>query len=537
MSRLAPVRVASIMAGLSFLGCLAAVPMRAQESPFDVEVVQIAGSDIYLRAGTDSGLLPGSILSVLDPQQDEETGRLRVIEATSSRAITTFSGAPFAVTRGSTLRVRIEASADGPPPAAPAGAGVAGAAAGGAGPATGRSASSGRAGPRVSGSLGLSFDARQTFTSWDEYDLEEVERTFSTPTVALRLAAEDLPGGIEFRTNLRASYRSSTDDLVEPADFVRVYRLQLRKDFGSVQASLGRLYNPYDPMSGYFDGASVHVGRKEGFGGGAVAGLRPSREDGGISDSIPKYTVYANYTDRSGPLRYDGAVFFSQELPTSDSLADHPYFGVVQSLRTGRVRLRQSLVVDRDPTDEVWKVTQLLVGVTVPVAGGLSAHARYSLRQPYRVEDPAPITYQRDRGNLGLSYSLPGAALGADVTTNDVAADGLGKAWTYTGWFSVTETSLWKLGLTGTVSYRDRNGDNLIYATPGLVRRFGPTVARLTYTYYRTEEPAAAFETHAGDLAVDFPIGRRLRGTVAGQIQRGAEQSGDAVYVSLWWAF
>ena len=101
----------------------------------------------------------------------------------------------------------------------------------------------------------------------------------------------------------------------------------------------------------------------------------------------------------------------------------------------------------------------------------------------------------------------------------------------------MSETSLWKLGFTGNLSYRDRDGETVIYAVPGLTRRFGPTRARLTYTYYRTEEPAAAFTTHAGDLAIDFPLARRLRGTLAGQIQRGSQLSGNAVYVSIWWAF
>ena len=45
------------------------------------------------------------------------------------------------------------------------------------------------------------------------------------------------------------------------------------------------------------------------------------------------------------------------------------------------------------------------------------------------------------------------------------------------------------------------------------------------------------FTTHAADVAIDFPIASHLRGTLAGQIQRGSEQSGDAVYVSIWWAF
>ena len=518
------------------LGVATSTPVAfAQDAPFEAQVEQIAGSDIYLSAGTDVGVMPGSILLVLGGEGEADAGRLRVIEATTKRSITTFIGSPFPVTRGATLRLRIEASADPRPPVPEA----AGAAAVAAAPATGSTASSSRysSGPRVNGSLGLSFDARETMTSWDEYEIDEVERRFSTPMLSLRFAAADLPGGLEFRTNLRGSYRSSTDDIVQPDDFVRVYSLELRKDFGSVQASVGRIYNPYEPMSGYFDGAYVHVGGREGFGGGVAAGIRPSRENGGISDSIPKYSIFANYSDRSGPLRYDVALSFTQEMPKDDLLSNHSYVGLTQTLRTGPVRLSHSMAVDRDPTDDSWKVSRLLLGASVPIAGGLAAHARYSLRQPYRVEQVVPITYERNRGNLGLTYTLSGASLGADVTANDVADDGIGKSWTYSGWFNVSETSLWKLGFTGSVSYRDRDGESVIYAVPGLTRRFGPTRARLTYTYYRTEEPAAIFTTHAGDVAVDFPLARRLRGTVAGQIQRGPQLSGNAVYVSLWWAF
>jgi hypothetical protein len=526
----------ALLALVACFGLAAAGPLSAQDAPFEAQVEQIAGSDIYLGAGTDVGVVTGSILLVLGADGEDDVGRLRVIEATTKRSITTFVGTPFAVTRGSTLRLRIEASADpGPPPAAPVAAGAAAADA----PATRSTASTSRAstGPRVSGSLGLSFDARETMTSWDDFEIAEVERKFSTPTVALRFAAAELPGGIDFRTNLRASYRSSTDDIVRPDDFVRVYALELRKNFGSVQASLGRIYNPYEPMSGYFDGAYVHVGGREGFGGGVAAGIRPSRENGGISDSIPKYSVFANYSDRTGPLRYDVALSYTQEMPKDDLLSNHSYVGLTQTLRAGPIRLRHSMAVDRDPTDESWKVSRFLLGASVPISGGLAAHARYSLRQPYRVEQVVPITYQRDRGNLGLTYAFAGAIVGADVTANDVTDDNIGKSWTYSGWFNVSETSLWKLGFTGNVSYRDRDGDTVIYAVPGLTRRFGPTFARLTYTYYRTEEPAAAFTTHVGDLAVDFPLARRLRGTIAGQIQRGPQLSGNSVYVSVWWAF
>lgn len=527
-----------------------ATQLVAQETVLEAQVEQIAGSDIYIDAGTDRGLGPGSILVVFGGEGEEEAGRLRVIESTSSRSVTTFVGTPFPVTRGATLRLRLEAAGEqGAEAAAVAAGAAAGAAAGGAvapTPTAGSSGASSRSsGPRVSGSLGLSFDARQTTTSWDEFDIEETERTFSTPTLALRFGVTELPGGLDFRTNLRASYRSSTDGIVQPEDLIRVYSLELRKDFGLVQASLGRLYNPYEPMSGYFDGAYVHVGRREGFGGGATAGIRPSRENSGLSDSIPKFSVFGNYSDRNGPLRYDVALSYTQEMPKSDLLSDHSYVGLTQTLRTGPVRFRHSMTVDRDQTTDTWRLGRFLLGASVPITDGLTVNARYSLRQPYRVEQLVPVTYRRGRGNVGLTYAFSGSMIGADVTTNDVTdllteedpVDDPGMSWTYSGWFSVSETSLWKLGFTGTASYRDRAGNNALYIVPGLTRRFGPTFARLTYTYYRTEEPEAAFTTHMGDLAVDFPIARRLRGTLAGRIQQGAQLDATSIYASLWWAF
>ena len=545
----------AMLAGLGLL-CAFSTPLPAQEGMIEVQVQQIAGANIYLDAGREQSLVPGVELVVLGETgagEQTETGRLRVIESTSAGSVTTFVGQPFPVTRGATLRLRVEAGAA--PAARVPGAAAASGAVAAAEVSSGRasSTSSGSRGPRVSGSLGLSFDARQTTTSWDEFDIEQTERTFSTPTAALRLAITELPGGIAFRTNLRASYRASTDDLVQPQDLVRIYSLQLSKDFGMVQGALGRLYNPYEPMSGYFDGAYVHVGRREGFGGGVAAGFRPSREDAGITDSLPKLSAFVNYSDRTGPLKYEGALSFTHEKPSVGEPAvpgyrapgDHSYIGLTQTLRTGPIRIRQSLTVDRDGTDDTWRVGRLLLGLSARITSGVTAHARYSLRQPYRWEQAVPVTYRRGRANLGLTYGFDGATVGADVTMNDVtdlhADDGAGTdpgmGWTYSGWFSTAETSLWGLGFSGSVSYRDQDGNNLLYVMPGLTRRFGSTRARLTYTFYRTEEPAAVFVTHTGDLAVDFPIARRLRGTLAGRLQQGAQLDATSIYASLWWAF
>ncbi|MGB5526242.1 MAG: hypothetical protein WBN79_05215, partial [Gemmatimonadota bacterium] len=92
----------ALLALVACFGLAAAGPLSAQDAPFEAQVEQIAGSDIYLGAGTDVGVVTGSILLVLGADGEDDVGRLRVIEATTKRSITTFVGTPFAVTRGST---------------------------------------------------------------------------------------------------------------------------------------------------------------------------------------------------------------------------------------------------------------------------------------------------------------------------------------------------------------------------------------------------------------------------------------------------
>ena len=109
-----------------------AAPLFAQQTVIEAQVEQIAGSDIYLNAGTDRGVGPGAVLVVLGADGEDEAGRLRVIESTSSRSVTTFVGTPFPITRGATLRLRLEAVEEGAEAAAVAAGAAAGAAAGGA---------------------------------------------------------------------------------------------------------------------------------------------------------------------------------------------------------------------------------------------------------------------------------------------------------------------------------------------------------------------------------------------------------------------
>jgi hypothetical protein len=513
---------------------LTSIAATVGEPTLDAIVEHISGTELRLSVGSGQGIAPGDLLQVFTDASDQLLGRLRVISVSDEGAIATFAGDPFPLTRGTPLQLAVINSRE-EPPELPASASRTRAAA----PATSAlPPESGGMSPRVDGSLGLQFNARETITEWEDSGVERVERTFTTPTAALRLRVVDLPGGVTFRTSLRGSYRSSTNDLVQPKDFVRVYSLQVDKSFRNLQLGLGRLYNTYEPLTGYYDGAYVHYGR-DGFGGGVAAGLQPDRENGGVTTDLPKYSLFANYSDRNGALRYEGVVSFSQVLPASSTgLEDHTYFGWTQTLRAGRLAVRHSMQVDRDVGNDKWVASRFLLSASAPLGSWLGIHARYSLRQPYELEAVGDVvSYRRDRANVGLTLNAGSALLGADFTVNDVRDDGIDSGYTYSGHFSIPNTSLAGLGLTGSVSYWDRERDDVLYASPGLTRAFGRTRTRAAYHYYRTDEGGLAVSTHAADLSVDFPISRRLRGTLTGRLQRGEALDGNSIYAALWWAF
>jgi hypothetical protein len=95
--------------------------------------------------------------------------------------------------------------------------------------------------------------------------------------------AADLPGGISLNTNLRALYRYSDPEIIDPAWAVQVYQASITKSFtgAPVYLEAGRFINPYASLSGVWDGALIHVGGR-GLGLGLAAGFEPERGDQSI---------------------------------------------------------------------------------------------------------------------------------------------------------------------------------------------------------------------------------------------------------------
>jgi hypothetical protein len=287
-----------------FLAATVATPIAAQEVVADwieADVVGIAGSDFYVSVGTNAGLRTNAVYEVRLPGLDGATGKVTVLQAGAERSALTFADAPFAITRGAHVGLRLLQA--GPPtdearvaPAVPSQ---------GAAPATRYTTT----GPEVHGSFGASYQARSTTTEWESVGLPAVDRTFTTPSAWLNLTVAQLPGGFRLRVNARATHRGSTDDLIQPAGLARVYAAQLSGRVGIVDLGIGRGFNPYDASSGYLDGIYLRAGRTLGI--GASVGYEPERSNGAFSTEVPKTTVFADFAHRSPSVRYSTVASFT----------------------------------------------------------------------------------------------------------------------------------------------------------------------------------------------------------------------------------
>ncbi len=181
---------------LLFLSGVCQTRARAQETPLGVLVEQIAGASIYLRAGTDDGISVDDTLLVVDDSGERTIGALIVIGATAGRSVVSFLDDPFPLTRGTMLSIRMGAGAAiaAPPRETPSVEPGQQGRLPGAAP---------RSYPQVSGRFSVQLNALESTTKWQSNEEVSIGRQFATPSMGLRLKVSDLPGGIEFTSNVR----------------------------------------------------------------------------------------------------------------------------------------------------------------------------------------------------------------------------------------------------------------------------------------------------------------------------------------------
>ncbi|UCF19496.1 MAG: hypothetical protein JSU87_16495 [Gemmatimonadota bacterium] len=523
MTRLTSTVAAILSTFLLVAGALAQQDRRA------VVVEYIAGVNIYIDAGTDDGIAAGDTLFAYGDEDVGLLGALVVISSSAGRSVVTFADRPFPVTLGDVLQVALGSAAHREAAAQPA--------PGGAASLPRQPGFTASRSLEASGRLALDLSVMES-TTQPGNEVAPVDRLFTTPSLRFRTAVSNLPGGLSFNTNLRASTRYSTGDVVQPRQSLRIYQASLAKAFESVplQFQLGRFYNPFETFSGYWDGFLVHVGeRNSGLGGGLVLGFQPDRENESLSTDMPKYSAFLDYQYRGGAVTYRADVSASAIRPRTD-LRDHTFFGLAQQLRWNRFALGQRLQIDRNPDSDKWEISQLDVRGSVPLGRRLSILTQYSLRQPFSlVASKGAFSIKRERATVGFDYSLPLGSFGADVTANRL--DGPDVSYTYSSRFNLPRTPILDLGFSGSASYWKRDIIKTFYVSPGIRRSFGRLDSRLTYQLYSTENAASTVVTHTFDLALTFPLTRHWFTILQARTQHGTNLSSNSIYSGLWVGF
>jgi hypothetical protein len=519
--REAPARLFLLAVGLAVLSLLGSEAV-AQEQRVTVVVEYVAGATLYIDAGAEGGISAEDTLYVYDQSDGALLGALRVMSSSRGRSVVTFASDPFPITRGEVLEISFI------PVALPAEPEI---------PETeGRSRIASKRSARVDGRLSLSLNALQSTTAGRVVGLEPIHRTFTTPTMRLRLAATHLPGDVTFRTNLRTGARLSSDDLIQPPETFRIYQLSLEKSLRGFPlfVRLGRFHNPFERYSGYWDGLLVRVGGDEGLGVGVAAGFHPDRLNEDFNTELPKASAFLNYRYRSRLIGYrvDASV---HHIQPRDGLTQSTYVGLSQRLRWDGWLLTQDLQVDRHPTTGIWRIAQLLVRTAVPVHRVLELYGRYSLRRPSLSPLDSLVSRRREQAGLGLMLRLWNGSIGGDVTATRLESAETG--YTYSSFLSFPRTMLLDLGFSGSTSYWTLSSAKTLYLSGGVTRFIGRAQGRASYHRYTTKSVGTELLTQGGELGFAIPLRRRLFATLRAVVSRSENLSSNSLDAQLWMTF
>lgn len=505
------------------LGVPAALP--AQDTA-RVVVQYVAGANLYLGGGTAQRIRTGDTLAATKLPSGEGVGSLVVVTSTEERSVVTFLGAPYPLTRGDTLAVRIFHATAAPAPVAgisappaPVGMGV---------PARPRA-------PRTSsGSLSLDVDLTRTTTTGVGADPQVNDYTFTTPSMGLQYRTQGAPGAFEFRTSLRATQRSSDQDLVEPATLVQVYEAALIRRTARSELQIGRFYSPYESFSGYWDGIALHRGNDR-FGAGVMAGFEPDRGNSGFRSTEPKVGVVMHgRTSRPG-VRYRTELavnlFFPKNAPTT-----HVMTGWGQTLQLRSFLVSNSLQIDRETLTGHWVVTRLFTRLSTRLGTAGTIYLGHAIRQPYLDRTvPGVIPYRRDQVNGGFSYWSGVMGYSLDVSRNQ--QEGLSSQMAYSGSLSLRphNPKAFGLGLTGTY-WSDTEASGTLLS-PALTRRLGSTDLTFNYQYYRSVSGGTHSLSHGVELGGRVPLGGRTQFSFRARERFGDHLQSSGLYAGLWYPF
>ena len=505
------------------LACLMALPLAgarpAAAQTIRVVVVQVAGGNLYLSAGSDSGLHAGDTLVARRAVAAPVAGAFQVLSVSGSRALVGFLGAPFPVTRGDSLVVVLGAPRE-QAVARPQ-----------------RSDTVARAQFRVrgrpsSGSIGVEVNGGRTITYGLGADPLRTRHDFASPAVRFRWGGENLASGTGIGLSLTAIHRTGPRSLFERQTSVRVYEAQLSQDFarGRARLSIGRQLSSFDHASGYWDGAVLRIGRTRGLSAGVAAGFEPERANETFTTGVPKYAVYLNLRTDHRQVRYRSDLSFHRMLPRAVQPRQSS-FDWSQRFDTPVAHLGHDLEVGREPATGKWKVNRFQARASVAAGRTMEVWATAVSDQP-PVLDTTPVfqPFRRERAGIGISHRSARFFTDLDFSVNAPRDSTRGYA---AGAAMGLSGLLGSLTVTVSGNYFTFLSTRGVMASPSIEYVVAGIRTRLGYQFMLTEGSQYSVMTHGADLMVSRRVSSRVDWLTRIHVLYGTNLQGAGLYTSL----
>lgn len=485
-------------------------------------VVQIAGANLYLDAGTDAGVSTGDTLIVRRAPTGAPVGSAAVIASTSTRSVVTFVGTPFPVTRGDTLFITPVR-------------GGASAVAAALGPVS-MTRSAPRVvprpdvatGARVDGALGLEMWGSHSETVGLGSDPVRTTRNIGIPAVRLRSRISNENSSLDL--NLRAEHRTAPTSVFDRATRVRIYeaRYDLRK--GAAAFSAGRFFSDFDHASGFWDGMSLRLGDHQGLFGGIAAGFEPLRGNEEFSTEIPKAAIFVGArssrekVDISTDLAYHQT--FAKDYARQRQVVDWSF-----RMRSGRFGLAQEIEASPPTLMGTWGISRFILRGSTSL-GRAELYAAAVSDRPL-VMDTAwvlPLD-RRERVSAGLSFSSASGFFG------DINAAINGPRDSTSGYSAGAMAAFPNVIGNGTFSingsYFTSDGNSGLTAAPSIEFQLGKARVRSGYQFFMVDGPSYSVTTHGVDFRFSQSISSRANWVVQVNSRFGQNIQSSNVYSSF----
>jgi len=462
------------------------------QSTKPVVVVQIAGTSLYLNAGTDAGVVAGDTVAVRRSPTAAPVGAAAVIAATSTRSVVTFVGTPFPVTRGDTLYIT---------PGSNAAPHAASASTRSAAPAAARLRT------RMDGSLGLEMWTSHTLTIG--LGAAPIRRTRDVGIPAMRLRTRISRGdGSALSLNLRAQQRSGPQGMFDKASSVRIYEARYDRRVGVTKLSFGRFFSDFDHASGFWDGASVRIGDGRGVFGGVAAGFEPVRDNEEFSADVGKYAAFVGTRAGTGETRIASDLSFHQTLPR-DTTPKRTIIDWSTRLNAGRFGMAHEIEASPSAGSGSWGVSRFNVRVSTPLGRAAELYgSAFSDRPPPLDSTWAVPQERRERVSAGVSYQV-GNWLTADVNSSINAPRDSSPGHATGAMFTFPN-----LIRTATVSFNGSHystgANSGITVISSIEYRIRGSRMRAGYQFFRAQGAGYSINTHGSDLRLSQSVASRV---------------------------